>query len=180
MARINDALYRILEMLLVGLLAGMVALVFANAVARYAFDYSIHIADELPRFLFVWLTFIGAAIAHRHSLHLGMKFVITSMPRSSWRYLMAASEALVLACALLLMWGSLGTWRINATVVSPILGVPLIYVQGVALLSAVLMATTSLDRLARALTGRVSADELAAFSETEDDKVIAETRGRLD
>ncbi len=54
MTRAFDLAYRFLDALVVLILAGMVALVFANAVARYAFDYSIHVADELPRFLFVW------------------------------------------------------------------------------------------------------------------------------
>ncbi|CAH1651771.1 TRAP transporter small permease [Hyphomicrobiales bacterium] len=180
MQKFLDLLYRALDLLLVVLLAGMVALVFANAVARYVFDYSIHVADELPRFMFVWLTFIGAAVAHRQSLHLGMKFVITSFPKSAWPGLMALSEVLILGCCLLLIWGGVLTWQVNASVTSPILGASLVYVHGVAVFSAVLMAMSSTWRLVRLARGEMTEHELAVFAETEEDQVIAETKGRLD
>lgn len=180
MQKFIDLTYRALEALLVALLAGMVALVFANAVARYLFDYSIHIADELPRFMFVWLTFVGAAVAHRQSLHLGMKFVITSFPKSAWPALMGLSEVLILGCCLLLIWGGVLTWQVNASVTSPILGVSLVYVHGIAVFSALLMALSSTARLVRLARGEMTEHELAIFAETEDDQVIAETKGRLD
>lgn len=165
-----DIAYGLLEALLVAFLAGMVAFVFANAVARYAFDYSIRIADELPRVLFVWLTFIGAAVAHRRSLHLGMSFVVSSLPRSSWRMAMGITEATVIVCCALLVWGGLLAWHANATMRTPILGLPLVVIHVAALVSAALMAATSIHRVVRVLSGRVTEAELASFAEADRDE----------
>ena len=41
-------------------LAVMVVLVFGNVVLRYAFNSGITVSEELSRWLFVWLTFLGS------------------------------------------------------------------------------------------------------------------------
>jgi TRAP-type mannitol/chloroaromatic compound transport system permease small subunit len=43
-------------------LALMVILVFGNVVLRYALNTGITISEEVSRFLFVWLTFVAAAL----------------------------------------------------------------------------------------------------------------------
>ena len=47
-------------------------MVFGNVVLRYAFNSGIAVSEELSRFFFVWLTFIGAIVAMRDGAHLGM------------------------------------------------------------------------------------------------------------
>ncbi len=49
----------------------MVVLVFGNVVLRYAFNSGITVSEELSRWLFVWLTFVGAVVALRDHAHLG-------------------------------------------------------------------------------------------------------------
>jgi hypothetical protein len=44
-------------------LAAMVVLVFGNVVLRYGFNSGIAVSEELSRWLFVWLTFMGASSA---------------------------------------------------------------------------------------------------------------------
>ena len=44
------------------LLAAMVVMVFGNVVLRYLFDTGIDVSEELSRYFFVWLTFIGAVV----------------------------------------------------------------------------------------------------------------------
>ncbi|MEO5883317.1 MAG: TRAP transporter small permease subunit, partial [Caldimonas sp.] len=44
------------------MLATMVVLVFGNVVLRYGFNSGITASEELSRFLFVWLTFMGAVV----------------------------------------------------------------------------------------------------------------------
>ena len=57
--------------LVVACLAVMVVLVFGNVVLRYAFNSGISVSDELSRWLFVWITFMGAVVAMREGTHLG-------------------------------------------------------------------------------------------------------------
>ncbi|EOU2724635.1 TRAP transporter small permease subunit, partial [Escherichia coli] len=52
-----------LEAILAINLAVLSCIVFINIILRYGFQTSILSVDELSRYLFVWLTFIGAIVA---------------------------------------------------------------------------------------------------------------------
>jgi TRAP-type C4-dicarboxylate transport system permease small subunit len=52
-------------------LALMVVMVFGNVVLRYGFNSGITVSEELSRWLFVWMTFLGALVALRNHAHLG-------------------------------------------------------------------------------------------------------------
>ena len=54
------------------MLALMVVLVFGNVVLRYGFNSGIAVSEEVSRYLFIWLTFIGAVIAVHEHAHLGV------------------------------------------------------------------------------------------------------------
>ena len=41
----------------------MVIMVFGNVVMRYAFNSGITVSEELSRWLFLWLIFLGASVA---------------------------------------------------------------------------------------------------------------------
>ena len=72
MARLVDGYFWLLKFLIALFLAIMVVLVFGNVVLRYAFNSGITVSEELSRWLFVWLTFLGAIVAMREHGHLGV------------------------------------------------------------------------------------------------------------
>ena len=51
---------RALGALMVLCLVLMVVMVFTNVVLRYAFNSGINVSEELSRWLFVWMTFMGS------------------------------------------------------------------------------------------------------------------------
>ena len=63
---------RLFESIVVVCMATMLTLIFFNVVLRYGFNSGIALSDEGARYLFVWLTFIGAVIALRDNTHLGI------------------------------------------------------------------------------------------------------------
>jgi TRAP-type C4-dicarboxylate transport system permease small subunit len=60
--KIVDGYFLLLKSIIVLCLALMVILVFGNVVLRYALNTGITISEEVSRFLFVWLTFVAAAL----------------------------------------------------------------------------------------------------------------------
>ena len=74
---ILDHYCRALKVLVVALLAIMVALVFGNVVLRYAFNCGITVSEELSRWLFVWLTFLGSIYALHEQQHLGTDVLVS-------------------------------------------------------------------------------------------------------
>src|SRR3546814_13072124 len=77
MQRAIDIFYKFLEILLILLLSGMAIMVFLNVVLRYGFNSGINVSDELARYFFVWLPFIGAVVTFREHAHLGVETLVT-------------------------------------------------------------------------------------------------------
>lgn len=163
-----DRLFKAVEAVLAALLLGMVLMVFGNVVLRYAFNSGIVVSEELSRFFFVWLTFIGAIVAMRDGSHLGMDNVVSKLPRRGKLTCLTISQGLILLCCAMLFWG---TWRqheVNATNMAPVTGLSMIWVFGVGYLTSAAIAVHALHKLWRIATGRITDSELIEISESEE------------
>ena len=78
-------------------LALMVIMVFSNVVLRYLFNSGITVSEELSRFLFLWLIFVGSIVVMRERGHLGVDSLIVRLPRSG-------KIAFVLISNVLMLW----------------------------------------------------------------------------
>jgi TRAP-type transport system small permease protein len=88
------------------LLALMVVLVFGNVVLRYGFNSGITVSEELSRWMFVWLTFLGAIIAVREHGHLGTDFLIARLPVIGKKICLVIGYVLMLFMCWLMFRGS--------------------------------------------------------------------------
>jgi TRAP-type C4-dicarboxylate transport system permease small subunit len=154
---------RALEAVLVALLAGMVVMVFGNVVLRYAFNSGIDVSEELSRYFFVWLTYIGAVVVMRENGHLGVDTFVGALSIPGRRICMILSDLIVLVCCLMLLEGTWKQQEINASVVAPVTGISMSYVYNVLYFAGVGIGLITLARLFRALTGRLDPYELAEF-----------------
>ena len=109
-----------------------------------------------------------------------MQLLVGAMPQASWRWFMLITDVLVLLCCLLMVWGGVLVWNVNATLVSPVLGVPMSAVHGVALFAAVLMTIATLHRIYRILTNQLTDHELRVFADKEEDAEGAALKGGLE
>ena len=80
MTRIFSWYCRGLEGLMALMLAIMVVMVFGNVVLRYGFNSGITVSEEVSRWLFVWMTFLGAIVAVREHGHLGTDMLVARLP----------------------------------------------------------------------------------------------------
>ena len=166
MAAVEARFFRFLERLMVALLAGMVLMVFGNVVLRWTVDSGLNISEEMSRYFFVWLTFIGAVVVMREHLHLGVDMLVGKFGRRGRLSCMMASDALILFCCAVFFWGTWQQAAINASNVAPVSGISMLWVFGVGYFTSVAIGVMVLLRLARALTGNVSDRELAVFAGT--------------
>lgn len=153
-----------LEALLVLCLAAMVVMVFGNVVLRYAFDSGIVVSEELSRFLFVWLTFVGAVVVARENGHMGVETLVARLGPGGRQVCMGLTDVMVLGCCVLFFWG---TWKqapLNWSNKATITGVPMLWVYGIGFFTSVGIGALTIARLARLLSGRLRPGELAAFS----------------
>jgi TRAP-type C4-dicarboxylate transport system permease small subunit len=164
MQRLEDGFFKALEALLVALLAAMVLMVFGNVMMRWFLNDGIQISEEMSRFCFVWLTFIGAVVVARENAHLGVDALVGALGPRGRLVCMVLSDLLVLLCCAVFFWG---TWRqaqVNATNVAPVSGLNMLTVFGVGLFTAGGIGWMTLLRLVRATTGRLRPGELDRFA----------------
>ncbi|MEI2415904.1 TRAP transporter small permease [Orrella sp. JC864] len=158
-----DMFYRVLGAILVVLLTGMVLMVFGNVVLRYGFNSGILVSEELSRFCFVWLTFLGAVLVFREHSHLGIETLVQRLSRRGRLVCMALSNLIVMGCAALFFSGAYMQFEINATMFAPVTGLSLAWVYGVGLFTGAGVFLIAAVRLAGVLLGRVSDVEIARF-----------------
>jgi TRAP-type C4-dicarboxylate transport system permease small subunit len=164
MKRATELFYKLLEIILIFLLAGMAVMVFLNVVLRYGFNSGLPVSEELSRYFFVWLTFIGAVVAFREHAHLGVESLVAMFGRKGRSICMIISNILIILCSAIFFWGTWVQWPINASMTAPVTGVSMAAVYGMGFFTGGGCTIIALERLIRLLTGRVTEDEIAAFA----------------
>lgn len=164
MQRMIDYLFRPLEVAMVALLAGMAIMVFGNVVLRYGFNTGIVVSEEMSRYLFVWLTFIGAVVTFRENAHMGVETLVRQFPRFGRLFCMVASNVIIFFCSAVFFWGTWMQAPINASMTAPVTGLSMIWVYGVGFFTGGAMAIIALIRIVRVLTGHITDEEIASFA----------------
>ena len=122
MHMIVEGYFKLLKILIALFLAIMVVLVFGNVVLRYAFNSGITVSEEVSRWLFVWLTFLGAIVALRQHGHLGVDALVRRLPNAGKRACLIVTQILMLYATWLLLAGSWKQTLINLDVTAPATG----------------------------------------------------------
>jgi TRAP-type C4-dicarboxylate transport system permease small subunit len=159
-----DWLIRGLEALLVILLAGMAIMVFGNVVLRYGFNSGILVSEEMSRYFFVWLTFIGAVVTFRENAHLGVESLVQRFGRNGRLICMVLSDVIILLCMAAFFWGTWKQYPINASMTAPVVGISMNWIYGIGFFTAIGIGGLVMIRLVRTVTGRITEDEINAFA----------------
>ncbi len=149
-------------------LALMVIMVFGNVVLRYGFNSGISISEELSRWLFVWVTFMGSVVALNERGHLGTDMMISRLGVRGKKLCMGLSLALMLALCGVLFKGAWEQTKINASSTSAAMEVSMGIFFSVGLMFAVLGGLIIARDFYKLVTGQMSEADLMAVRESED------------
>lgn len=111
---------QLLSMIIVVCLFLMVIMVFGNVVMRYAFNSGITVSEELSRWLFLWLIFLGASVAVHEQAHMGSDMVMEKLPPKLQRIGAVIGQLLMLWVTFLIFKGSWAQTVINWDVLAPV------------------------------------------------------------
>lgn len=166
--RFIETLCRAFGWLMAACLGLMVLMVFGNVVLRYGFNAGITVSEELSRWLFVWMTFLGAIVGLHRRAHLGTDMLLRALPPAGRKLCFVAAHALMLWICWLMAQGAWAQTVINMGNTSAAMQVPVggLYASG--LVFALLAALVLLNDLWRLLAGRIGIDELIGVRESED------------
>jgi TRAP-type C4-dicarboxylate transport system permease small subunit len=79
--RLDHWIARIETVAVVLLVMALTAVTFAQVITRYLLDDPLIWSEEAARYLFVWVSMIGAALAIRQGGHFGLDLLIRRMPK---------------------------------------------------------------------------------------------------
>ncbi len=163
-----DKYCQLIRYLIAAALAVMVVLVFGNVFLRYGFNSGLTVSEELSRWLFVWMTFLGAVVALRENAHLGTDMLVGRLGTAGKRICMGLSLALMLYCLWLLARGSYEQFLVNVESTSPVLEASMGWFYAAGIAFAVLSAPILLQDLFRLVTGQFDDKHLMLIQESED------------
>ena len=174
MTKALDAYCRGLDFLMVVALAAMVVLVFGNVVLRYGFNSGIAVSEEVSRWLFLWLTFMGAVVALKEHGHLGTDMLVARLPAVGKKICLVLAYLTMLYMTWLMLSGSWKQSVINWDVQAPVTGasVAIFYATGVFFgISGMLILLRDLWHV---LSGQSSEKDLVMVQDSEDLKQVEE------
>jgi TRAP-type transport system small permease protein len=159
---------QVLSWLMAASLAIMVVLVFTNVVLRYALNSGITVSEELSRWLFVWLTFLGAVVALNERAHLGTDMMVSRLSAKGKKFCLGLGHVLMLFICWLIFKGTLDQVKINLDSTSAAMEVSMSFFYGCGLVFSVSGAVILLNDFWRLVSGQMSDAELVGIRESEE------------
>ena len=179
MGKIVEGYFHLLKFLIVLCLALMVILVFGNVVLRYGFNTGITISEELSRWFFVYVTFLGAIVAMREHAHLGVDSLVRRLSPNGKKICFIVSQLLMLFATWLFLQGSWLQTNINLHNSAPVSGlsVGIVYAAGIIFSVSVLLIL--LGDLYRVVSGKASEQDLVMVKDSEEQEQLEELQKEL-
>jgi TRAP-type C4-dicarboxylate transport system permease small subunit len=166
--KVIDRYCQWISYLLAVIMVLMVVLVFGNVFMRYALNSGFTISEELSRWLFVWMTFLGAVVALRDNGHLGTDMLVGRLNPAGKKICMGLSLVLMLFCDWLIFKGSYEQAKVNLDSTSAVMEVSMAWVSTAGVVFAVLAAPILLGDLWRLLSGQIDDEHLMMIQESEE------------
>lgn len=87
-----------------GCIAAIVAITVVAVWYRYVLGAPLAWTEQISRILFVWVTFLGAAVLYRRMIHIVIDMLVIMLPAPLQRVVYWVNQALILVFALMLLW----------------------------------------------------------------------------
>ncbi|MFB3819453.1 MAG: TRAP transporter small permease [Candidatus Methylomirabilales bacterium] len=105
-----------------------VLLSFAQVILRYGFGRPLTWSEEVARYLFVWVVFLGAGVAARYRAHIALDFLVSRFSPGARAWVLRAMTLLSLAMLLLVfVWHGWALTLVSLRQESPATGIPVGY-----------------------------------------------------
>jgi TRAP-type C4-dicarboxylate transport system permease small subunit len=177
MGRLLDQLsagfIRLLEVIMVLMMIGMLILVGVNVFLRIVANSGIDFAEEIPRFMFIWLTFCGAVVAMKANTHINVNMFVHMVGRPVQKLFYGITQALVFVCGIYITYGTVMLHDIIYENASPVLQISTLWVYGVTYIAGPALTLIAFANLLRLALGRVTDKELAETHDEDPEELAA-------
>jgi len=174
MEKISSFAKMIINTVMVLCLFAMSIFVFGNVILRYFFDSGITWSDEMSRFLFVYMVFLGAIMALKDNEHLGVDTLVKRFPRSIRRFVYVVVNAIVVYMLYLIGDGSWKMTVLSQNTTAPATDMPLSYLYVIGVITSFCMAIILIMKIIRVIVDKNYIDSISRAIESEEEIFIQE------
>lgn len=148
------------KMICVFCLAAMSVLIVVQVFFRYVLNNSLSWSEELARYLFIWMIYIGISYGVKMDKHICVDAVYAIMPKKAQRpYAIVAYVLFLLFAVAIIYYGFLVVgMQITSGQVSPAMSVPMQYVYAAPVVGMILTTIRLVQRIAGEIKGMKSGD----------------------
>ena len=133
----------------VALFSAMVVVTTMGVFYRYVLNNALPWAEEADRYLFIWLSFVGASITMRHKAHIAVDLLLRYVS-PAWRHgLTLAAQGCVLVFLGVVFWASGPVIELTGETRATATDIPLSWVYISVPVGCVLIAVETLRHMAR-------------------------------
>jgi len=148
MKNIINKIEKIIEYLLEFLLVLLVIIVFFQVLNRFILHIPAAWTEEIGRFIFVWASATGIALALRKKAHIGLDIIVDTFPKGLRKIIQLISQIIMLAFYLItLYWGSIWSYYGLLESTNSLQWMPMFYIYAAIPFSALLLTIFSIDDL---------------------------------
>lgn len=171
-----DKLFKVIDYFTGILTGGMVLFVFLNVILRIFFNSGLTWSEELSRYLFVFVTYVGAISAMRVNGHLGVDTLISRVPRPLQMVMYVVSQLVIAALMCILVHGAGKMVLQNTESRTAALGISYALLYSVGIITGVSIAAMALANIVYAVTHPSEISSIVTMT-TDEDEIMAETGG---
>jgi len=125
----------------------MVVVTLAQVIFRYVIGAPLPWSEEMARYCFVWIVFLGGAIGLSRGVHLGVDLLVNRLPESLRTGLAALTNAMIACFAGAVIYASLPVINMNMFQRSPALGVQMSWIYVAIPISMSLIVLICVERV---------------------------------
>ncbi len=128
----------------VALFSAMVAVTTIGVFFRYVLNSALPWAEEADRYLFIWLSFVGASITMRHKAHIAVDILVRSFEPGLRKWVALLAQAGVVGFLVVLFWASWPVIEVTSHTQATATGIPISWVYLAAPVGCILIAIEAL------------------------------------
>ena len=133
----------------IGLFSAMVAVTTLGVFFRYVLNNALPWAEEADRYLFIWLSFVGASITMRYKGHIAVDLLLRYVSVRSRHLLALVAQAAILLFLALVFWASLPVLELTSETRATATDIPMVWVYVAAPVGCVLIGIETLRLMGR-------------------------------
>lgn len=120
-------------------MVAMLVIIFSQVVARYVFQFSLTWSEELGRYIFVWMTFLGMTVAYRAGAHVALDIICAMLKNCARKTLETINDILVIILASAIVISGYNLFLLGMRQKSPALKLPMQWVYIIVPISGLLL-----------------------------------------